>query len=222
MKNLFLDSLRSVRVAGRQLAGTEPLVRVQKRVPLEYHGNAGYGGWAIPKGAVNQSSVIVDVGLGEDISFSESLIRSYGCTVHGADPTPKSIAYVKQLSPPNFILYEQGLAGVSGHATFYLPNEASHVSGSIAQAGHVGHKSITVELISLSDLFTKIGTNEVAVLKIDIEGSEYDVIGEDNFAQQVANVKVICIEFHHRWKEFGPQATVNAINKLKSSGFQCV
>lgn len=46
----------------------------------------------------------MNIGLGEDISFSQSIIDKYGLVVHGFDPTPRSIKYINGLNQTNFIL----------------------------------------------------------------------------------------------------------------------
>lgn len=221
MLNL-LNIYRSLRIRAKQLTGKEPVVKVRSSVRLEFHGHADYGGWAIPKDIVGKDSVIVDVGLGEDISFSESLIEKHGCMVHGFDPTPKSIKYVKSRSPRNFLLNEQGIAGRTRKAKFYLPKKRSHVSGSITKAEHVGAEEIEVDLISLSDMIAQIGAKKITILKIDIEGAEYELLTSEDFIKCAPDIDVICIEFHHRWKEFGKGSTEAAVAILEKTGFQCV
>jgi len=81
------------------MMGSEPLIKVNHIGHLAYHGNQGYGGWAIPCDSLTTDSVVVDIGLGEDISFSEQLIAQYGCHVNGFDPTPKSINYINKYPP---------------------------------------------------------------------------------------------------------------------------
>jgi len=61
----------------------------------------------------------VDIGLGEDISFSESIIVNYECCIHGFDPTPKSIKYVQARLSKNFYLHQIGIAGRNRTATFF-------------------------------------------------------------------------------------------------------
>lgn len=220
--NRMLNLYRCLRVLLRQLLGTEPIVHLDKRVNLEFHGGREYGGWAIPRGSVGKNSIVVDIGLGEDISFSKSLIDSFGCCVFGFDPTPRAVAYVGKQQQDNFRLFDVGVAGSTRRAKLYLPNDQEHVSGSITRAGHVGLREVDVQLLGMRDLLNAIGGEKIDLLKIDIEGAEYELLGSDEFAQAVPNVDVICIEFHHRWKEFGRAATREAVSRLKAAGFACV
>lgn len=216
-----LSLYRKGRVLCKRAVGLEPTISTTQGIDNEYHGNEGYGGWAIPAGVLRSDSTVVDVGLGEDISFSESLIARYGCGVHGFDPTPKSIDYVQNRNPANFHLHPMGVAGSSRTATFFLPNNPSHVSGSITKSDHVGADRIEVQLIDLDEVLGIIGKERIDLLKIDIEGAEYELLSSDSFKNSAAKIHVICVEFHHRWNEFGPKATLAAVATLRELGFEC-
>ena len=216
----LLDLYRKARVAARRASGNEPAVQVEIELPLDFHGN-DYCGWCIPKNTLSASSVVVDIGVGEDISFSQSLIDRFGCTVHGFDPTPRAIAYVGRLAPRNFVLHQFGVSAESGQATFYLPNDETFVSGSLHKAGHLGARSLAVPLTGIREVFDIVGATRISLLKLDIEGSEYDLIGSDAFQECAGRIDLLCIEFHHRWPEFGVRATLAAVSTLRGLGFGC-
>lgn len=217
-----LSLYRKCRVLCKRALGVEPTITITHTTHNEYHGNEGYGGWCIPVGVLRQDSTVLDIGLGEDISFSESIIAKYGCHIHGFDPTPKSIEYVQKRNLANFHLHPVGVAGSSRTATFFLPNNTSHVSGSITKSDHVGDNRIQVQLIDLDDVLGLTGKNRIDLLKIDIEGAEYELLGSESFRSSALKIHVICVEFHHRWKEFGPRATLEAVATLRQLGFECV
>lgn len=216
----ILDAYRQVRVLARQLAMTEPYVPVTCRLPLEFHGN-DYCGWAIPQRSISGESVVVDVGLGEDVSFSRSLIDRYGCKVHGFDPTPRAISYVKSLGEKSLVLHEYGVAAQSGPAVFYLPNKEGHVSGSLVMGTHVGQTRIEVQLVTVADMFRMIGCSRITLLKLDIEGAEYELIASESFREYASRIDMICIEFHHRWNATGRKRTLDAVATLAALGFAC-
>jgi FkbM family methyltransferase len=190
----------------------------KRRVPLEFHGT-DYGGWPIVPDSLNNESVVVDIGLGEDISFSESLMRKYGCSVYGFDPTPKSIEYVRKRLVPTFHLYEVGVAAKGGEAIFYLPNNSEHVSGSLFKSTHLGNREMKVPLIPIDSVPELIGTQKLDLIKIDIEGAEFDLLESPAFAAAAERTDQICIEFHHRWPEFGKGRTDRAVQRLEGLGF---
>lgn len=216
----MINLVRRWRIRWRQWTGTEPVIRVTAIRDLEFHGN-DYCGWAIPRGSLSASSVVVDIGVGEDISFSTSLIRKFGLVVHGFDPTPRAIAYVASLAPPNFRLHEYAVGAQRGSATFYLPNNQDHVSGSLIPEGHVGTTALAVELLTVGDLFARLGCEKIDLLKMDIEGAEYGVLASEEFAAFSDRISMLCIEFHHRWPSLGKQATLDAVETLTRLGFSC-
>lgn len=209
---------RRVRVFFRQLAGKEPVIPCKLKLPLEFHGS-DYGGWPIVANSLTHDSVIVDIGLGEDISFSESLMDKYRCRVFGFDPTPRAIDYVRGRNRPDFTLLEVGVAAVGGEADFFLPNNVLHVSGSLFSTAHVGRERITVSLIPVEDIRQRIGADRIDLLKLDIEGAEFDLLDAPGFPSIAAEVNQICIEFHHRWAEFGKAKTISALKRLETLGF---
>lgn len=222
IKNNLLSLFRCVRVQVKRIIGAEPRIKVEKKTKLQYHGNKGYGGWAIPENILNTASVIVDIGLGEDISFSESLISSYGCNVHGFDPTPKAIAYVDKREIQKFHFYEFGLGSSCRSAIFYLPVNPNHVSGSLTRSTHIGNEEIEVQLLDIDGIVEAIKKEKIDLLKIDIEGAEYEVLNSQSFRSNAHRVHILCIEFHHRWAEFGVDSTNVAVQILKELGFECI
>lgn len=219
---VILNIYRILRVLLKQAIGIEPVVWVKHSIPLRYHGHKVYGGWSIPDGFINEKSNVIDVGLGEDISFSQSLIQEHGCTIHGFDPTPRAIDFIEKQDQKKFFLHKFGLGGTSRTERFFLPNESSNVSGSIAHASHLGAREISVELLSLEDLLKLIEKNSIALLKIDIEGAEYEFIESHDFVRLSSKIDILCIEFHHRWPQFGAIATRKAVKRLEGAGFTCI
>jgi FkbM family methyltransferase len=204
----------------KQALSVEPVVPLELDGLVEYHGDEDCG-WAIPANCLRESSIVVDVGLGENVSFSKSLIERYRCVVHGFDPTPRAIEYVRRLNLPRFVLHEYGLDTQKGERSFHLPDDERHVSGSLVEAEHNRRRSIRVPLVPLQDVFSLIGASSMDLLKLDIEGTEYALFGDSHFTEQLARVGVLCIEFHHRWANFGKVATEKAVRTLNEIGFRC-
>jgi FkbM family methyltransferase len=211
---------RALRVLGRQVLGSEPRISVSVRVPLEFHGNAA-GGWMIQRDSLDADSVVVDVGIGEDASFPESIIRKYGCLVYGFDPTPRAIEYVRRLNNERLKLFESGLGPQAGPARFFLPINRAHVSGSVTKEAHLGTTAIDVEMITLAQVFERLRCDRIDLLKLDIEGTEYDVIASEDFQGRAPAIGQLCVEFHHRWEGRGKGSTERAVDRLRDLGFAC-
>jgi hypothetical protein len=81
-----------------------------------------YGGWTIVPELLDTSSVVYSVGVGNDISFDLELIRRFGATVHGFDPSPLAIEWIAaQDLPANYLFHPWGLSAPDGSADFFAP-----------------------------------------------------------------------------------------------------
>lgn len=179
----------------------------------------GYGGWDLANGALHNSSIVYSFGVGTDISFDLGLIDKYGVTVHAFDPTPRSIEWVrKQRLPDQFLLHEYGLGTSDGFMTFYPPDNPDHVSHTAIQKSVPERETIDVPVKKLATIMAELGHSEIAVLKMDIEGSEYAVIEE--IASSEIRPRHLLVEFHHRFPSIGVEKTLHAIRSLRQLGYR--
>ena len=79
-------------------------------------------------------------------------------------------------------------------------------------------KKISVEMKSLGNIMNEMGHKHIDVLKMDIEGSEYDVI--EDILNAKMSINQILIEFHDRFFENGNLKSKQAIEKLKLNGYE--
>ena len=176
-----------------------------------------YGGWTICTGVgLGSDSIIYSVGVGEDISFDLSLIKTFGCRIFAFDPTPRSIAWLKrQQLPQEFQFFPWGLGAIDGLLNFAAPEDMRHVSYSSAVLG--GH-SVQCEVYRLCTLVRQLGHAKIDLLKMDIEGSEYDVI--DDMLRHDLRPRQLLTEFHHGLYGIKSHKTANALKRLSSIGYR--
>ncbi len=166
---------------------------------------------------LDAESVVYSVGIGDDISFDLAMIRRFGVKVQAVDPTPASHAWLAtQQLPPEFVLHPVGLAGYDGTASFAAADNPDWVSHSMVRTENRAVESFPVA--RLSTLMERLGHNHVDLLKVDIEGAEYDVI--DDMLSSGVDVRQFLVEFHHRFDEVGWKKTDQAIADLRSAGFR--
>jgi len=177
-----------------------------------------YGGWNIATDKIDASSVVYSFGIGEDVSFDVAMIERFGLTVHAFDPTPKSLKWLEtQPLPRNFVLHEYGVAAFDGMASFHPPDNANHVSHTILERESTKHQAIHVPVKRVGTIMGELGHERVDLLKMDIEGAEYQVI-EDLCNSNVRPGQVL-VEFHHRFPNVTVKATKDAIAQLRSMGY---
>lgn len=179
-----------------------------------------YGGFYYLSQFLNDESIVYSFGIGEDISFDLDLIKNYKCNIHGFDPTPKSKKYISELNPSRFFTFHDfGISNKTEVVDFYLPIENNHVSGSLMKYSGVDLENpIEVKMKKLVDIVNILDHKHIDILKMDIEGAEYDVI-EDIISSSIF-INQILIEFHERFFKDGITKTKNAIKQLKNAGFE--
>lgn len=175
-----------------------------------------YGGWAVDLDLIPYGSTVIAAGVGEDISFDLGLIRLKGCNVIGIDPTEKAKRFVEKNPNENFVFIQKALCAESGRKIrIYKNSNPQWVSESITPT----HNSVKTtdfyeaDSISLKELLEKY--NNISVLKMDIEGAEYEVL---NSIERL-DVPQICIEFHHVCTDFTLEQTIRCIDRLKNMGY---
>ncbi|MDQ4076221.1 MAG: FkbM family methyltransferase [Chloroflexota bacterium] len=198
--------------------GRDLFYPVQANCLKEYHGTK-YGGWCVCPTDLTKESIVYSFGLGNDISFDLSLIKSYGVTVYGFDPTPQSIAWIKQQeTPEQFRLQEYGVSDVDGIVKFFPPANPTHISHTVLPQNRGESSPVELEVRRLPTILKELGHLTIDILKMDIEGAEYAVI--DDIVTSRLEVKQILVEFHHRFREIHPKQTQRALESLNDIGFQ--
>lgn len=200
--------------------GLEPFHLVETHEATEFHGSS-YGGWAIRAGSLGSDSIVISAGLGEDVSFDLSLLATYGCRVHGFDPTPRAVAWARaHVTDQRFTLHEVALADVDGRIRFALPTAASAdgVSASAVVAAP-GAASIEVPCTTLGGALAASG-GRCDLLKLDIEGAEYAVLAQALEAGWLADVPQLLVEFHHWLPGIGAAATRRCVAGLRAAGYR--
>ena len=190
--------------------------------PISCNTSALYGGdhgWVVDKSLINSESIIYSVGVGSNIDFDLDIIQSFDATVHAFDPTPRSIEWIsKQELPKSFIFHPVGLASKNGYMDFFPPSKQSSTHYSPLDRYKSSNGVIKAPVKNLETVASELNHTKIDLLKMDIEGGEYEVI--EDLSQSRININQILIEFHHMYKDIPFSKTVNAIGILKSLGFE--
>lgn len=190
--------------------------------PVSCKTSALYGGdhgWVVDESLLNRESVIYSVGVGSNIDFDVELINSFGATVHAFDPTPRSIEWVKnQQLPKHFIFHPFGLSAENGHMDFFPPAKASSTHFSPIDRYGDTNNIVRAPVKDIDTIASELKHKEIDLLKMDIEGAEYEVI--EALPKNRVAINQILIEFHHMYKGIPISKTVDAISTLSNLGFE--
>jgi len=192
-------------------------IPVESLVALERIGS-GYGGWIIPENWLQADAICYLIGAGEDISFDLGVADKYHCPVHIFDPTPRAVTHFDGLienlkqgastkcSTSTSGFYPEYPASLAGslffHAfgiwnedttlRFFAPKNESNVSHSLVNLQQ-SERFIEVPVRRLSGVMQQLGHTKIDLLKLDIEGAEYQVI--QSLLEDKIEVDILCIEF---------------------------
>lgn len=195
-----------------------PLHRPDAVLPYDLYGE-GYCYWPLLRKITPDRALVYSFGIGEDISFDLAAIAAFGCEIHGFDPTPRSQSWMDtQDVPGQFSFHPIGIAAVDGLAEFFAPARADHVSFSRAPDGSaVPSESINAKVMRLQTLIDHLETRVPDILKMDIEGFEYEVV--DDIVDGDIRPAQFLVEFHHGMYGITAQQTQRAVEKLQSAGY---
>lgn len=182
-----------------------------------------YGGWWLHLDILDRNSVVYSVGIGEDTAFDEALLESVGLELHAFDPTPSTVDYLAaREGPPNFHFHPWAVAGNDGVLRLFprVRRDGSHstVIYTVVQEGESSRSAIEVPALTLTTIVAKLGHEYVDLIKVDIEGAEYDVL--DHLLASTLRPAQLLVEFHHRFPGIGMGRTADTVARLRSAGYR--
>ncbi len=152
----------------------------------------GHAARVLPRALLSDRSVCYSGGVGDDISFDLELIDTYGCPVYAFDPTPAAQeAAALGTKDERFRFLPYGLWSEDAELRFSAPKADS---GNWSATEDRGVETVTAACRSLTSLMSELGHDRIDLLKLDIEGAEYEVL--DHVLSRNIPVGAICVEFH--------------------------
>src|SRR5215204_3500769 len=149
--------------------------------------------WQFCADHLGPDSIVYSAGVGRDITFEHALVKRFGCSIVMVDPSPTGVATMARPENKisNFRFFAVGLGGRCGvmHLTPPIfPGEDSWFSGENVPG------TIEVPCLDLSSLMKQNQHQHIDLLKLDIEGAEYEVL--EQILRQRIPVRQLLVEFH--------------------------
>lgn len=136
-------------------------------------------GWCCDLSLINEESIVYSAGLGCDISWDLELIRVTRCSIDGFDPTPEVLVELRKLElPKRMHIRECGLAAEDQIAKFFKlhPGWITETAFQDLVVVQSPREPVSVKLKCLKTIMFELQHDRIDLLKIDIEGFEYEVI----------------------------------------------
>ena len=97
--------------------------------------------------------------------------------VHGFDPSPGVSGWVsKQSLPPAYCFHPFGLGAVDGEVSFFSPSSGSGMFSVSGNHQNVASVETKLQVKTLPEIVASLGSPRIDILKMDVEGAEYDLL----------------------------------------------
>jgi FkbM family methyltransferase len=141
------------------------------------------------------TSVVLDVGAHEG-AFTREIRRRHGCRVYAFEPIRSHFQAIEALAGPDVQVFNFGIGARNRSERITLSGDSSSIFGTPAPATEPARASEQVEIRSFADVLEELGLGYVDLLKLNVEGSEYEILEhllDRGLAERFANIQV---QFH--------------------------
>ncbi len=182
--------------------------RVNSKIRL---GRPKDGGYVLENDSLDHIDVVYSYGVGWEVSFEKALYRRTKKIIRVFDPTMFDLPNIPLNIKKGAFWITKYLAKVVYFQTylFMLPVMGYRIkfyNEGLATKRVYKYDSFENHLTRFGDVGKKI------MLKIDIEGGEYEILSDDRFIKALENVAQIAIEIHDVEERFGDLEKI--LNKL--------
>ena len=141
---------------------------------------------------LDPDSVVIDAGahVGD---WCSAMVERYGCTIHAFEPAPGALRKLRRRTrdDPQVHTHAVALGREDGTATMELAGPGSALG---RVDGSFGTRQ--VEVRDVVAVLHELGLDEVDLLKVNIEGGEYDLFDRLIEAHALHRIRTVSVQFH--------------------------
>ena len=175
--------------------------------------------------ALTTTSLFIDGGanIGKISKLAIQESKNPNLEIMAFEPDPVAFAELSLIRGEKFQAYEKALFTRNGFATLFrhkefLSNLATTSSTlNVTKSNVVKDHSIQVNVVDIIDVVRNRGLNSI-IMKLDVEGSEYEILNRLLKTKQMDKFSKIWCEFHPHKIRFGLTKHILLFSRLKLSG----
>jgi FkbM family methyltransferase len=155
-----------------------------------------YGGWIVPGELIQPGWICYCVGAGGDVSFDLALVQRYGALSRSFEPVQQYVEAALQQGDgvEGFTAHQAAITTSDGPLRMGITHDPR--SQSVSSAGlYEARDFIELPGRTLPSLMAELGDPRIDLLKLDVEGAEYELMPTLDLSQ--LGVKVLAIQLHH-------------------------
>jgi len=170
---------------------------------------------------VEKDDFVIDIGFNYGL-FSMVSLKNNPKKIIAFEPNPKLVSnYQKFLNHEKIELHQKAVSNKEGIVTFKENNDPGMSTLSNDLITHPGWGDVNttyeVELINFYQFLQENNINRIDYLKVDCEGSEYDIFDSIPNEYLTNQVKKIALEFHYKFED---EKVQKLYNKILDCGFE--
>lgn len=144
---------------------------------------------------LNSQSIVFDLG-GYKGQWASDIFAKYGCTVYIFEPVKEFYDYIVERfkDNENIEVFDFGLGGINKNEKIYLEDDASSIHGE--------GKSEEITIISIHKFLKDMELETVDLMKINIEGAEYELLLNLATSEDLIKFKNLQIQFHRNVEDY--------------------
>jgi FkbM family methyltransferase len=156
------------------------------------------------KDILNHESVVLDLG-GWRGNFAAQINAKYGCEVHVFEPNQKQIVILNDRFADNekIHVHPYAVGGVDEYVKFYPSPEdypGQEKGSSLLSASPYVDDAFAYDVtkLSLASAAKKMGIDSFDLIKMDIEGGEFELFDDVDSVNFLKSAKMLTVEFHFK------------------------
>jgi len=166
---------------------------------------------------VEENDTIIDIGFNYGL-FSMVSLKNNPKKIIAFEPNPKLVLnYQKFFNHEKIELHQKAVSNKEGLVTFKENNDPGMSTLLSDINTHNVNNTYEVELCNFYKFIQKNNIDYIDYLKVDCEGSEYDIFESIPKKYLSTKIKKIALEFHHKFED---EKVQNLYNKILDCGFE--
>lgn len=147
--------------------------------------------------SLNENSVVFDLG-GYHGDFANNIFNKFNCNVYIFEPFPEFYNLIKERFKDNqkIKVFNYGVSNKTGEVEFLFSNDGSTLAQTKKYKEEDNKTASIVQIKSFKDVYTEMNVDTIDVLKINVEGAEYEILDNIFKNKYTTKIKNFQIQFH--------------------------
>lgn len=147
---------------------------------------------------LNQDSVVFDLG-GFKGKYAEQIYNKYESNIYIFEPLPKFITMIRENFEGNnkVRVFDYGIGGKTEDLNLVVSKDASYLISPRGVENTDGLEIEKVKIKSFKDAYDETGVDKIDLMKINVEGAEYEIMQNIFDNDLVSKIDNFQIQFHN-------------------------